>query len=241
MIKPIPRPSPNHDERRADVVDMLVIHYTGMQSGEAALDRLCDPAAKVSAHYLIDEDGTVYALVHEARRAWHAGVGSWRGHADINSRSIGIELVNPGHEFGYRPFPDAQIDSLIELVQSLLIRHPIPARNVVGHSDVAPTRKTDPGELFPWLRLKSYGIGLWPFSGEEKLDCLPQDSLRRLALIGYDITDPVAAMVAFQRRFRPSLINGGNDVETAGRIERLLGALRPGTAPVVSYEGQFLI
>ncbi|MBI2239724.1 MAG: N-acetylmuramoyl-L-alanine amidase [Magnetospirillum gryphiswaldense] len=241
MIKRIDRPSPNHDQRRADAIDMLVIHYTGMQSAEAALDRLCDPAAKVSAHYLIDEDGTVYSLVHDARRAWHAGVGAWRGQTDVNSRSIGIELVNPGHEFGYRPFPDAQIDSLIELAQLLLIRHPIPARNVVGHSDVAPTRKTDPGELFPWLRLKSYGIGLWPFSGEEKLDCLPQESLRRLAQIGYDISDPVAAMMAFQRRFRPSLINGGNDVETAGRIERLLGAMRPGSAPVVSYEGHFLI
>lgn len=238
MIKLVDFPSPNHEQRRADTVDMLVIHYTGMPSAEAALDRLCDPASKVSAHYLIDEDGTIYALVHEARRAWHAGVASWRGHADVNSRSIGIELVNPGHEFGYRPFPEAQIDAVIGLAQLVLARHPIPARNVVGHSDVAPTRKTDPGELFPWPRLKSYGIGLWPFSGEEKLDCLPQDSLRRLAQIGYDISDPVAAMAAFQRRFRPSLVNGGNDAETAGRIERLLGALRPGTAPVVSYEGR---
>lgn len=234
----IDSPSPNHEERRAEVIDMLVIHYTGMQSAQAALDRLRDPAAKVSAHYLIDEDGGIHALVHEARRAWHAGLASWRGHADVNSRSIGIELVNPGHEFGYRPFPDAQIDALIGLAQIILARHPIPARNVVGHSDVAPTRKTDPGELFPWERLKSYGIGLWPFTGEEKLDCLPQDSLRRLAEFGYDISDPVAAMAAFQRRFRPRLVNGGNDAETAGRIERLLGALRRGTAPVVSYEGR---
>lgn len=234
-FQPLDSPSPNHDERRAEVVDMLVIHYTGMTDAQAALDRLRDPAAKVSAHYLIDEDGTVHALVHEARRAWHAGLGSWRGQGDVNSRSVGIELVNPGHEFGYRPFPEPQIDALIELAQLVLARHPIPARNVVGHSDIAPTRKTDPGELFPWARLKSYGIGLWPFSGEEKLDCLPQDTLRRLAQFGYDIRDPLAAMVAFQRHFRPHLLNGGNDSETAGRIERLLGAVRPGSAPVVSY------
>ena len=234
----IDHPSPNHDERRADAIDMLVIHYTGMQDAEAALRRLCESSAKVSAHYLIDEDGGIYSLVHEARRAWHAGAGSWRGHGDVNSRSIGIELANPGHEFGYRPFPDTQIDALIGLAQVILARHPIPARNVVGHSDIAPTRKTDPGELFPWARLKSYGIGLWPFTGEEKLDCLPQDTLRRLAEFGYDISDPVAAMVAFQRHFRPHQLGGGNDAETAGRAERLLGALRPGTAPVVSYEGR---
>lgn len=233
----IQNPSPNHEARRVDVIDMLVLHYTGMQSAELALQRLCDPTAKVSAHYLIDEDGIVYALVPEDRRAWHAGLASWRGHTDINSRSIGIELVNPGHEFGYRPFPDAQIDALIALGQKILARHPIVARNVVGHSDIAPSRKTDPGELFPWQRLKSYGIGLWPFSGQEKVEWLPQESLRRLAAYGYDISDPVAAMTAFQRHFRPELINGGNDPETAGRIERLLGALRPGMAPVVSYEG----
>ncbi|AVM75051.1 N-acetylmuramoyl-L-alanine amidase [Magnetospirillum gryphiswaldense] len=233
----IQHPSPNHEARRVDVIDMLVLHYTGMPSAELALHRLCDPAAKVSAHYLIDEDGTVLALVPEDRRAWHAGLSSWRGHTDINSRSIGIELVNPGHEFGYRPFPDAQIDALIALAQKILTRHPITARNVVGHSDIAPSRKTDPGELFPWQRLKSYGIGLWPFSGQEKVEWLPQESLRRLAEYGYDISDPVAAMTAFQRHFRPDLINGGNDAETAGRIERLLGALRPGMAPVVSYEG----
>lgn len=237
MIRPIPCPSPNHDERRVAEIDMLVLHYTGMPSAEAALQRLCDPAAKVSAHYLIDEFGHVHALVHEARRAWHAGLACWRGLTDINSRSIGIELVNPGHEFGYRPFPEAQIDALIGLCLPILARHSIPARNVVGHSDIAPTRKSDPGELFPWPRLKSYGIGLWPFSGEEKVEWLPQESLRRLAEYGYDITDPVAAMTAFQRHFRPQLVNGGNDAETAGRLERLLGALHPGRAAVVSYEG----
>lgn len=233
----VSHPSPNHEDRRGESIDMLVLHYTGMESAAAALARLCDPAAKVSAHYLIDEDGTVCALVSEERRAWHAGLSRWRGQADVNSRSIGIELVNPGHEFGYRAFPDAQIDALIELAQRLLGRHPIPARNVVGHSDVAPARKQDPGELFPWPRLKAYGIGLWPFSGEERVEWLPQETLRRLAGYGYDVSDPVAAVAAFQRHFRPHLINGVNDAETAGRLERLLGTLRPGSAPVVSYEG----
>ena len=146
-------PSPNHDDRGGAAIDMLVLHYTGMKTAEAALERLCDPAAKVSAHYTIDEDGTVYAHVPEARRAWHAGVSFWAGATDINSRSIGIELVNPGHEFGYRDFPDAQIAALITLCHGILLRHPIPSARVLGHSDVAPARKEDPGELFPWERL----------------------------------------------------------------------------------------
>lgn len=237
MIATIACPSPNHEPRRDETVDMLVIHYTGMADAQSALDRLRDPAAKVSAHYLIDEDGVVCALVPEHRRAWHAGQSFWRGHTDINSRSIGIELVNPGHELGYRPFPCAQIDSLIDLSQSLLSRHSIQARNVVGHSDIAPTRKRDPGQLFPWARLKGYGIGLWPFQGDEKADWMPQETLRRLADFGYDIADPVAAVAAFQRHFRPDLVNGGNDPETAGRLERLVGSLRPGAHPVVSYGG----
>ena len=124
--------------------------------------RLCDPAAKVSAHYTIDEDGTVYAHVPEARRAWHAGVSFWAGESDINARSIGIELVNPGHEYGYRAFPEAQIAALIALCHGILARHPIPPARVLGHSDVAPARKEDPGELFPWARLAKAGIGLWP-------------------------------------------------------------------------------
>ena len=134
-------------------VDMLVLHYTGMASAEAALDRLRDPAAKVSAHYLIDEDGTVVAMVPELLRAWHAGVSWWQGRAGLNDVSIGIELVNPGHEWGYRPFPDAQMAALVELAQGIVARWPIPAGRVVGHSDIAPTRKEDPGELFDWRRL----------------------------------------------------------------------------------------
>ena len=126
-MKQVDRPSPNWDSRGGTPIDMLVLHYTGMKSGEAALSRLCDPAAKVSAHYMIDEDGTVYALVPEEMRAWHAGVSYWAGARDINARSIGIELVNPGHEFGYRAFPDAQIAALTELASGILARHPIPA------------------------------------------------------------------------------------------------------------------
>ncbi|MGY8992341.1 MAG: N-acetylmuramoyl-L-alanine amidase, partial [Rhodospirillales bacterium] len=154
--------SPNFDDRPAGLpVDMLVLHYTGMKSASDALDRLCDPAAKVSAHYLVNMNGSVSALVDEEKRAWHAGVSFWRGHTDVNARSIGIELVNPGHEFGYVPFPEKQMAALIKLAKDILKRHAIEARNVVGHSDIAPRRKMDPGELFDWPRLAAAGIGLW--------------------------------------------------------------------------------
>jgi N-acetylmuramoyl-L-alanine amidase len=166
-MRPIEHPSPNQDDRGGAKIDMLVLHYTGMTSGGAALARLCDPAARVSAHYTIDEDGTVYAMVPEARRAWHAGVSRWAGARDINARSIGIELVNPGHEFGYRAFGDAQIAALVALGQGILQRHAIASWRVLGHSDVAPARKDDPGELFPWQRLAEAGIGLWPAHGED--------------------------------------------------------------------------
>ncbi len=161
------RPSPNHSERLpedggAAVIDMLVIHYTGMVPDARALDWLCDPASGVSAHYFIDEAGVACRLVPENRRAWHAGVSAWRGATDINSRSIGIELSNPGHEFGYRDFPPPQIDALVTLTRDIIARHPIPRRNVVGHSDIAPARKIDPGERFPWRQLAEVGFGLWP-------------------------------------------------------------------------------
>ena len=198
MISTIERPSPNHDSRPPGAaIDMLVLHYTGMIDARAALDRLCDPAAKVSAHYLIDEDGAVHRLVAESRRAWHAGRAVWRGNGDVNGASIGIELVNPGHEFGYRPFPDPQMDALIALARAILARHPIPARNVVGHSDVAPARRADPGELFDWARLAAAGIGLWPASevrGEMGLTLRPGDAglavaelQAALAEIGYGV------------------------------------------------------
>jgi N-acetylmuramoyl-L-alanine amidase len=216
-MRRLDRPSPNHDDRDGAPIDMLVLHYTGMTSAEAALERLCDPAAKVSAHYTIDEDGTIYALVPEARRAWHAGVAHWAGATNINSRSIGIELVNPGHEFGYRPFPDDQIAALTTLCHSILVRHPIASSRVLGHSDVAPARKDDPGELFPWARLAKAGIGLWPQRRESDLGA------HALARFGYD---PAASqdklITAFQRHFRPRKLDGLWDGECAGLLADLL-------------------
>ncbi len=217
-------PSPNHGPRPENTpIDMLVLHYTGMKDGQSALERLCDPVARVSAHYLIEEDGTVFALVEESRRAWHAGLGSWRGHTDINSRSIGIELVNPGHEFGYRAFPQAQMEALARLAPAILARHPIPPRNVVGHSDVAPTRKEDPGELFDWAWLAGRGIGLWP--GDAPQASVSEDQLvAMLTRWGYAVAlDGLqATLAAFQRHFRPARCDGRPDMETAARLAALL-------------------
>jgi len=214
--------SPNFQPRPAGAaIDMLVIHYTGMQSAQAALERLCDPAAEVSAHYLIDEAGRVTALVDEENRAWHAGVSSWRGQSDVNSRSIGIELVNPGHEFGYRPFPAAQMAALADLAQGILSRWPIPARNVVGHSDVAPRRKQDPGELFDWFWLARRGIGLWPQPAPVTIG----EAAALLAEYGYDIADPQAALVAFQRHFRPLSCDGQADSETLALLNGAVALL----------------
>ena len=216
-MKRIYRPSPNHDDRGGQSVDMLVLHYTGMPSGEAAIDRLCDPASKVSAHYTVDEDGTVYAHVPEARRAWHAGVSHWAGAANVNSRSIGIELVNPGHEFGYRPFPDAQLAALTPLCHGILLRYPIASWRVLGHSDVAPARKDDPGELFAWKRLADAGIGLWPVPGDSNLGA------ESLARYGYDAHAPLDKVItAFQRHFRPRAVNGVWDDECARLLHGLL-------------------
>jgi len=210
-------PSPNHDDRAGAAIDMLVLHYTGMKTAKAALERLCDASAKVSAHYTIDEDGTVYSLVPEARRAWHAGMSFWAGATDVNLRSIGIELVNPGHEFGYREFPDAQIEALIALCHGILMRHPIPSPRVLGHSDVAPARKEDPGELFPWKRLALCGVGLWPQSA---LGDLGPEALMRY---GYDPAAPrEKAITAFQRHFRPKKLDGQWDAECAGLLASLL-------------------
>lgn len=211
------RPSPNFNDRDA-AVDMLVLHYTGMKTCAEALGRLCDPAAEVSAHYLIDEDGTVSQLVAEDKRAWHAGVSSWRGHANINSRSVGIEIVNPGHEWGYRDFTEAQYEALIPLCLDIVERHGIPARNVVGHSDVAPARKEDPGERFDWRRLAAAGIGPWPEAAEPVAEADVSDVL---AEIGYDVSDEQAALRAFQRRFRPVLIDGAADAQTRGLLAGL--------------------
>jgi N-acetylmuramoyl-L-alanine amidase len=216
-------PSPNHDARDpAKPVDVLLLHYTGMVSGEGAVRWLCNPVSRVSSHYVVFEDGRTVRLVDEGRRAWHAGKSYWAGETDINARSVGIEIVNPGHEWGYRPFPETQMDALIELAQGILARHPIPKRNVVGHSDVAPARKQDPGELFDWRRLAGRGIGLWPDPIELPRGMKGADALGLLAHIGYD---SMAAMpghdvlptlvMAFQRHFRQSVVDGGLDEETA--------------------------
>jgi N-acetylmuramoyl-L-alanine amidase len=210
-------PSPNHDSRNGTPISMLVFHYTGMTSGEAALSRLCDPAAKVSAHYTIDEDGTVYGHVPEDRRAWHAGLAFWGGVRDVNAHSIGIELVNPGNEFGYRPFPPAQIAALKKLSLEILKRHTIPAWNVVGHSDVAPARKDDPGELFPWQDFAEDGIGLWPIASASAVGA------EALLWLGYD-PDASAEkrIIAFQRHFRPEKLSGLWDDECGHRLAGIL-------------------
>jgi len=235
-LKPVALPSPNHDARPdGAVVDILVLHYTGMKTADEALARLCDPAAKVSAHYTIDRDGTVYAHVAEARRAWHAGVSYWAGERNVNARSIGIELVNPGHEFGYVPFTDDQIGALTELARGILSRHPIPHARVLGHSDVAPARKMDPGELFPWERLARDGIGLWPklsspvYGGGSAVLTATEggDSATNLARFGYgvkpDVDVPITDVIAaFQRHFRPSKIDGEWDAECNAALGTLL-------------------
>jgi N-acetylmuramoyl-L-alanine amidase len=224
----IERPSPNYNDRPAGkAVSVLVIHYTGMRDAVAALKRLTDPEAQVSSHYLIDEAGQVYRLVDEGRRAWHAGVSFWAGERDINGVSIGIELVNPGHDFGYRPFPEAQMAALIDLGHGILSRHPIPPARALGHSDVAPARKIDPGELFDWQRLAKAGIGRWPLPAKGPVDAA---SVRAaLSKIGYEVSGEGAAdkitrqsLAAFQRHFRPSKIDGVADNETCGMLYGLL-------------------
>jgi N-acetylmuramoyl-L-alanine amidase len=209
----IDAPSPNFDERGL-AISMIVLHYTGMASAEAAIARLRDPEAKVSAHYVVDEDGRVLRLVEETKRAWHAGRSHWREIDDVNSASIGIEIVNPGHELGYRPFPEAQIDALVRLVADIKQRHGITRGNVVGHSDIAPTRKQDPGELFPWGQFARLRLAL-PRPTKNLMDPGWADAGFLLALerFGYDVSDKLAAVVAFQRRFRPELIDGEIDAE----------------------------
>lgn len=215
-------PSPNWDER-ALPVSMVVLHYTGMPTAAEALERMCDPEAKVSAHYMIDENGTVTSLVAEEKRAWHAGRSYWRGITDVNSASIGIELVNPGHEWGYRPFPDAQMEALLPLLAGIVKRHDIPPANVVGHSDVAPRRKQDPGELFDWELLAYHGLALKV--PKPKLRLLydnPGAFFLALERFGYDISDGHAAISAFQRRWRPRRIDGELDGEVGALLFELL-------------------
>ena len=239
-------PSPNHDTRPTETpIDMLILHYTGMQTAQAAIERLCDPAAQVSSHYLVDEDGAILRLVPEVRRAWHAGLSVWRGHTALNARSVGIEIVNPGHERGYRDFPVLQLAAVCDLCLDILGRHPIPQRNVVAHSDVAPARKQDPGEKFDWEALACNGVGLWPDgvpdagTGDPIRDAAGLIPVRSaLATIGYDIAsdgpmDPALATVlgAFQRHWRPEAVTGAADIGTRTRLQALLPLLRPHPSP----------
>ncbi len=238
----IERPSPNKDERVAGrQVDHLILHYTGMQSAEAAVERLTDPEARVSAHYTVAEDGRIFRHVSEEERAWHAGVSHWRGEADMNGASIGIEIANPGHEFGYTAFPDAQMNSVTNLCKEVLSRHPIPARNVIGHSDVAPMRKMDPGEKFPWQQLAGEGVGLWPQADRSSdLQSLgPMTSSPAVRLLqqdfeayGYGLmvngmydAATQAVVTAFQRHFRPLKVDGIADAETQALLKSLLTLL----------------
>lgn len=236
----IDAPSPNFDQRRA-LPDAIVLHYTGMRTGEAALARLRDPEARVSAHYLVEEDGRVFRLVPEERRAWHAGRGVWQGETDLNAASIGIEIVNPGHEFGYRPFPAVQIEAVIALMGDIRQRWTVPDARIIAHSDLAPERKQDPGELFPWKRLAEAGHGLWFEPAAERVAALTgllqkgdqgigvvvlRAGLHRLGYglkPGGDYDDETATTVrAFQRHWRPDRVDGVADGETRARLVGLL-------------------
>ncbi len=222
MIETIDTPSPNFDDRTLPIT-MLVLHYTGMPDAASAIQWLANPQSKVSAHYVVTEEGRVVRMVQEEKRAWHAGRSHWRGVDDINSASIGIEIVNPGHEWGYRPFPDAQVDALIPLMNDIVRRHHITRGNVVGHSDIAPARKNDPGELFPWYKLARLRLAL-PRPTKNLTDPHWSDGGFLLALqrFGYDIADELAAVNAFQRRFRPELIDGVIDGECRAILLALL-------------------
>jgi len=231
------QPSPNHGPRPR-AVDTLVLHYTGMPTPASALERMCDPQAEVSAHYMVDEDGSVLQLVEEDRRAWHAGVSEWRGEGDLNSRSIGVEIVNPGHEFGYRPFPAIQMQAVIALCQQILARHPaITPCRIVAHADIAPSRKEDPGELFDWPLLAAAGVGFFPSEADLRAVAPVADSdvTGCLTRLGYPL-GPVAtdgrvgsagvekALIAFQRRYCPTNLSGQADLST----RQMLAAVEKG-------------
>ncbi len=236
----IDAPSANFDERTAPP-DMIVLHYTGMPTGEGALARLRDPnPPRVSAHYMVEEDGRIYRLVPEERRAWHAGLSFWKGQTNLNSVSIGIEIVNPGHEFGYRPFKDAQIAAVIALLSDIRTRWDVPDERIIGHSDVAPDRKEDPGELFPWKKLAAAGHGVWVDvlsapgavlkEGDEGTGVFAlQAGLTRL---GYDCAPTgkydghtAAVVKAFQRHWVQTRFDGAADGVTRARLVALLRAV----------------
>lgn len=219
--------SPNFEPRKGcSAPDLVILHYTGMHNGASALARLCDPQSKVSAHYLIEEDGTLFSLVDETMRAWHAGKSFWRGVLDINSHSIGIEIVNPGHEFGYRPFPEAQMRTVLSLCKEIQERYKLPPTAFLAHSDIAPMRKEDPGELFNWKMLAVHGIGLWPeFLEQDHYPLTPLDAEKLLSKIGYetgiDEAGLRAAIRAFQRHYVQTILTGDLDNQTAKTIRAI--------------------
>ena len=234
-------PSPNHGVRRADRrPDMLLLHYTGMPRIDEALAWLCDPASSVSCHYFVFEDGRIVQLVPEARRAWHAGAGSWHEDSDINSCSIGVEIANPGHDGGLPPFPAPQIAAVTALGRDIVSRWSIPRERVLAHSDVAPGRKQDPGERFPWADLYRAGVGHWvqPAPIRDGRALGPGDSGAEveaaqalLAQYGYGIAPSglfdaatAAVVTAFQRHFRPERVDGIADPSTLATLRALIAA-----------------
>jgi N-acetylmuramoyl-L-alanine amidase len=215
-------PSPNFDARESGI-SMVVLHYTGMRDAESAIARLCDPEARVSSHYLIAEDGRILRLVAEENRAWHAGLSYWRGVQGVNDCSVGIEIVNPGHEYGYRPFTEPQMEALLPLLAGIVERHGVAPANVVGHSDVAPARKQDPGEYFDWARLAKHGLAVArPTRGLVDPHWTDGGFLLALERWGYDVREAQPAVLAFQRRFRPELLDGIVDGECRAILLQLL-------------------
>jgi len=247
MIQVQHKPSPNYNERpEGSEIDTVVLHYTGMQSAAAALERMCDPKAEVSAHYMIDESGAVFELVHPDLRAWHAGVSVWQGRENLNHTSIGIELVNPGHEFGYKVFPDQQIVSLLKLLDFLSQSYAIPTSRYIGHSDIAPLRKQDPGELFPWKHLAEHGFGVFPAKDHSNQQLVLDSALtdadlkilnKQLGIIGYDGFDRDAfgaqtaqVLRAFQAHWRPEGVHGNLDEGTLSAIQEVAQLITGDTA-----------
>ncbi|MHB2167577.1 N-acetylmuramoyl-L-alanine amidase [Alsobacter sp. R-9] len=234
-------PSPNQNERRdGRRPDMIVLHYTGMVDAASAVQRLTNPLAEVSSHYLVFEDGRIFQLVSEAARAWHAGVSIWAGERDLNSSSIGIEIVNPGHDGGYPDYPAVQVDAVSALCRDIAERHRIPAVRILAHSDIAPLRKADPGEKFPWHRLAADGVGHWvppaaasegrSFArGDEGQPIQALQALLRMYGYGIEITGVFddlteAVVTAFQRHFRPARVDGIADASTLATLRDLLAA-----------------
>ncbi len=238
-------PSPNFDARTLPVT-MLVLHYTGMESGAAALARMCDEQAKVSAHYMVAEDGEVFQLVDEESRAWHAGLSNWGGEVNINSASIGIEIVNGGHDFGLPDFPKTQIKAVVGLCQDIIKRRSIEPPNIIAHSDIAPARKQDPGEKFPWESIAAQGVGYWPASADiqdQRILFTKNDEHAHikiiqsaLSYIGYGLDNSgvidvptIKVIEALQRRYRPKKIDGNLDVHMMEIITKLANFRKSGS------------